>query len=366
MDYKDKYLKYKMKYFNLKKQYGGNDDNYPLTLSVDPDNDNKTIQIKKIKNIGGGEFGLVFKAELSDDSLKDKYCKHIAFKTLRNKVTLEELTRELEIFNKIQTAKDKNKSDTSNISNSYGGFKLHNSIHILINKSIKDTIIPYCIVMEYCEFGTLKNSNFEINDNQTLLILRDAAKGIDQLHNLNYVHRDIAARNILICYNKSCYKSNNNIIGKITDFGLAREMDNGSYIHTNNDELPVRYLSPYTFENNEIIFNKFTDAWSFGCTIYETLVGNLYKEKQSNQVLQIIKDDKFKFFDHNEVNVDDRKALQNFINNFFNYAKNKSGYSNLYNLFNSNLNMLTRINIEDIRVDNYDETLSNYFEGKNK
>lgn len=365
MDYKDKYLKYKFKYFNLKNQYGGNN-NYPLTLSSKPSNDNKTIQIGKIQDIGGGEFGLVFTAELSDESLKNKSCKHIAFKTIRfgNEGAIEELTRELEIFNKIQTAKDKCPSNTSNISNSYGGFKLpEGKNYATIGPYIT---IPYCIVMEYCEFGTLKRNN--LNNDEKLLILRDAAKGIDQLHKLNFVHRDIAARNILICYNKSCNKSGDNMIGKITDFGLTREMINGSYIQTKSVKLPIKYLSPSIFKNTIFFttFTKFTDWWSFGCTIYETLVDILYKDITSQEVLQIIKKKNFNseiFFNHNS---ESDNNFKEFIKGILDNSLIQSQYQTLTELFDEKIKLLTNININIKREENYDETLSNYFNGKNK
>lgn len=75
MDYKYKYLKYKMKYYQSKK-----DNNYPLTLSTSKSNDDKVIQIGEVRKIGDGRFGLVFSAELIDDSLKKNHVKILHLK----------------------------------------------------------------------------------------------------------------------------------------------------------------------------------------------------------------------------------------------------------------------------------------------
>lgn len=215
--------------------------------------------------------------------------------------------------------------------------------------------------MEYCAYGTLKKPKINLNDNQKLLMLSDAAKGIDQLHNLNFVHRDIAARNILICYNKSCYYNSNNIIGKITDFGLTREINsNGNYYNNKEVLLPVKYLYPSIFK--EFKFNKFTDTWSFGCTIYETLVDDLYKNIDIKDIEKNITNENFDFFTYNKINNNDN--LRNFIKVFLDYAKRQNQYSTLYRLFNNNINLLTFDNIEDIRHEDYDDTLSKYFKEK--
>ena len=46
---------------------------------------------------------------------------------------------------------------------------------------------------------------------------------MEQLHKLNIIHRDIACRNFLVCKNDSKYTI------KISDFGLARSVDENTY-----------------------------------------------------------------------------------------------------------------------------------------
>lgn len=67
--------------------------------------------------------------------------------------------------------------------------------------------------------------------------------------------RDLAARNCLISKDKS-----NNLIVKIGDFGLAKNVCNENlYIVNTNRSLPIRWMSPESLANG--IFTSKTDVW---------------------------------------------------------------------------------------------------------
>ena len=51
---------------------------------------------------------------------------------------------------------------------------------------------------------------------QKLLWAGDCCEGLAHVHSLGFIHRDVAARNVLVSSEKRC---------KISDFGLAREME---------------------------------------------------------------------------------------------------------------------------------------------
>uniref|UniRef100_A0A672G5S2 Mast/stem cell growth factor receptor n=1 Tax=Salarias fasciatus TaxID=181472 RepID=A0A672G5S2_SALFA len=85
------------------------------------------------------------------------------------------------------------------------------------------------------------------------------AKGMEYVTSRNCIHRDIAARNILLTHGR---------VAKICDFGLARDINtDASYVLRGNARLPVKWMSPesifdcvYTFES---------DVWSYGILLWE-------------------------------------------------------------------------------------------------
>ena len=83
---------------------------------------------------------------------------------------------------------------------------------------------PLLIVLEYMANGDLKtflrrsnepDSGIDLSTAHMLRLAQDCARGVAYLHSQNYVHRDLASRNVLL---------GRTYIAKIGDFGMARKI----------------------------------------------------------------------------------------------------------------------------------------------
>lgn len=117
---------------------------------------------------------------------------------------------------------------------------------------------PVWIVMELAKLGELRaylQKNKDNLDLATLLLYAfQLSTALSYLESKKFVHRDIAARNVLV--------SSHNCV-KLADFGLSRSMsDDQSYYKASKGKLPIKWMSP-----ESINFRRFTiasDVWMFG------------------------------------------------------------------------------------------------------
>lgn len=123
----------------------------------------------------------------------------------------------------------------------------------------------YCILMELAPYGELRN--FLITNSgmiSTLILISyisQLGSAMSYLEAMNYVHRDIAARNLLLVTPG---------IVKLGDFGLSRWLDEGAYYIASRGKLPIKWMAP-----ESIYYRRFTtasDVWMFGVCAWEILM----------------------------------------------------------------------------------------------
>ncbi|KAL9876991.1 protein tyrosine kinase 2 Fak isoform 3-T6 [Glossina fuscipes fuscipes] len=124
---------------------------------------------------------------------------------------------------------------------------------------------PVWIVMELAEYGELRaylKSNAEKLCKEILLLYcYQLSTALSYLESKKFVHRDIAARNVLV-RSPTCIK--------LADFGLSRWVSEQSYYHSSMCMLPIKWMAP-----ESINFRRFTvasDVWMFGVCTWEILM----------------------------------------------------------------------------------------------
>ena len=241
----------------------------------DLDRQMEKSNIRYIRQIGQGNFGVVFQGKVPN-LLEDEEETVVAVKTLKDdcQEALEDFAREAKIMLQF---------DHPNIIKLYG---------------VCTDELPYYLIFEYMDLGDLakflrQNASSEqrrllstssqhrsrtdstvsddpasLSPDQLTDICKQIAKGMEYLANQNHVHRDLACRNCLV---KTCLETgltDSGYIIKIGDFGMSHGLYQRNYYRVQGQAvLPVRWMSP-----EAVVYGKFStagDVWSFGVVMWE-------------------------------------------------------------------------------------------------
>eukprot|EP00049_Salpingoeca_infusionum_P000262 m.38522 g.38522 ORF g.38522 m.38522 type:complete len:2635 (-) comp10205_c0_seq4:573-8477(-) len=198
--------------------------------------DRDDIQLTRV--LGKGAFGVVHQATLrykNGDSLE------CAIKTLKTEQEKERegFLEELELLKHLR----------------------HPNIVGLIGFiTLSD---PIFIVLEYMKGGSLyKILKTRVSPRAQLLNWAvDIVSGLEYLHGLKIIHRDLATRNVLV---DGC--------AKICDFGFSHALeDNAEYVQEKLSKIPVRWVSPEALNYSK--YSKASDMWSFAILLHEMFSG---------------------------------------------------------------------------------------------
>ena len=134
---------------------------------------------------------------------------------------------------------------------------------------IIETYNEFNIVLEYCELGNLysylKNSKFQISENQIAKYIHDISKAVYSMHNIGIIHRDLKLSNIALT------KNNNEVEIRIIDFGLSKIIGPNQFC--NEGYGTPGYAAPEVINRYNYSFEA--DIWSIGAITYFLCAGKL-------------------------------------------------------------------------------------------
>ena len=140
----------------------------------------------------------------------------------------------------------------------------HRNILPLVGVVTVPRDMPALVLLMYCERGTLKDhvATAGVGGISTVALLTFCAEVLQGLHYISsrrIVHRDVAARNVLLDGNEVC---------KLADFGRAVALaDIGKDYAKLSEELPIRHAAVEVLVSGR--FSTASDVWAFGCLVWE-------------------------------------------------------------------------------------------------
>jgi len=124
---------------------------------------------------------------------------------------------------------------------------------------------PICIIMELAHMGEmrsfLQNNRVRLRMHTLIMYCYQLSAALSYLEGKHFVHRDVAARNVLVS-SDDCVK--------LADFGLSRSLTEQCYYKATKGKLPIKWMAP-----ESINFRRFTtasDVWMFGVCMWEIMM----------------------------------------------------------------------------------------------
>ncbi|CAG5122081.1 unnamed protein product, partial [Candidula unifasciata] len=226
--------------------------------------------------LGNGQFGQVKKGYVKNNGVKIP----VAIKSLKD------------------DASDKDKTDFLNELSILKQVGTHENVVCLVGACHIRGVMY--VAMEYAKHGDLRTflrqcrrltslQGYDTTPSLTLhgslrpqVLIKlslDTARGLQHLADKQIIHRDVAARNVLL---------GDKLVAKIADFGLSK--NDQTYVKTSSTRVPIKWMAVESLFTSTYTLQS--DIWSFGILLWEifTLGGTPYSSIDSQQLFKYLKD----------------------------------------------------------------------------
>ena len=290
-----------------------------------------------IKFLGSGSFGKVYLTTKDGDPYKYYETKIVDSNIFKSENSKKYFYDELRILRML---------NNKNVIHLYDYFEMDNNCYF---------------IMEYCNGQTLaevlKHYRFKYKRPfpQELIqfFMRQIIEGINYIHSLNIIHRDIKLDNILVNFKDGKLDYSKAEI-KIIDFGLSKQLNNptdlaSSFVGNilNMDPIILAKYSKAGGYAKLLGYNQSADIWSLGAICYEMLTGtNVFRAVNEKDLIKKVEQKRYSI----PLVYDLSNEIMSFLNSMLQFDPKKRASASqllLSDFLNKNVNKFTKINTQN-------------------